>query len=182
MDFAVLTDTWIPGVRCIPLTYSWPGWWAKMALFSGVIDRPCLYLDLDSLIVDRLDVFASARCPQFGMIGDFNQPTLAQSGVLMFSPGPTVSRIWKKWVVDPSKHMRTHRGDGEWLRENCRPSRIDRLFPGSIVSLKKHAREGIPEGARIVCGHGHPRLAHPDAGWAHEEWKARVRAFGEGGN
>jgi hypothetical protein len=55
--------------------------------------------------------------------------------------------------------------------------RLQDVFPGQIVSLKRHCNpakgaKGPPVGARLVCGHGKPRFSERAAGWAHEEWRS----------
>lgn len=176
LDFVCLTDVvlGIEGVREVPLEHGWPGWWSKMELFRpGLFTGPVLYADLDTLPVGDLSDLARYR-PVFAMIADFYRPQLAQSGVMMFSP-EMAEWVWGAWTaVGPDNAMRRFRGDGEWLHHHTRPVRLQDRFPGQIVSYKVHARSSPPAGARLVCLHGHPRPQHPDAGWAHELWKARA--------
>lgn len=130
-------------------------------------------MDLDTLPVGDL----SDLCSYDGglaMLSDFYQPARAQSGVILFRPGPVTDGIWDRWIASPSKHMRRYRGDGEFLHASTKPDRIQELYPGQVVSLKVHAHSGPPGGARLVCGHGHPRFSSTDAGWAHTEWARRV--------
>lgn len=65
-------------------------------------------------------------------------------------------------------------GDADWIFEHVQSESLFDLYPGQIVSLKVHARNGPPEGARLVCGHGDPRFSDPAAGWAHRAWKEVV--------
>lgn len=176
--YCITDDASVTPVWRIPLKYAWPKWWCKMALFEpGILDGPTLYLDLDTLPVGELDDIASCRS-DFAMITDLlrigrpgKQP--GQSGVLFFRPGSyVVQRIWETWMKDPAGHMKRHRGDGEFLHSLVPDApRLQTLFPGQVVSLKREAKRGPPASARLVCGHGRPRLSDPRAGWAHTAWR-----------
>lgn len=54
--FVCLSNVDVEGVETIPLRHNWPGWWSKLELFRSDlgIDGRCLYLDLDTLVVDDL--------------------------------------------------------------------------------------------------------------------------------
>lgn len=175
--FVCLSDMDVPGVNVIPLEHSWPGWWSKVEIFSPDIlysHAPVLYLDLDTLPVGPLDCFATYE-GEFAMINDLYQGRRrAQSGVMLFRPGETTQAIWDRWIACPEAHMSSFRGDGEWLDRHTKPDRIQELYPGKIVSLKRDGKDGPPEGASLVCGHGRPRLSDPTAGWAHELWASRL--------
>lgn len=175
-EFRYLSDT-AQGPWRIPLKYDWPGWWAKMELFRpGVFEGLVLYVDLDTLIVGDLSDIA-AYPGEFAMLADFNRPSRRQSGMMLFRPGKITEAIWEEWIRDPEGHMRRHRGDGEWLHSVTEGADIiQRLFPGQVVSFKRDARKGPPKGARIVAGHGRPRLSDPRAGWINKAWADLARA------
>lgn len=180
LDFVCLTDTPIgaPGVREVPLERGWPGWWSKLELFRpDVFEGPVVYMDLDTLPIGDLSDLASYAGP-LAMLSDFYRPRLAQSGVMLFEAGPKsyAATLYEAWLDGPAeRHMRAHRGDGEWLSAYADgPHRIQDLFPGQVVSLKVHAKGGPPPGARLVCFHGHPRPHDPAAGWAHHVWRERA--------
>lgn len=165
--FVCLSDTDVPGVERIALRHHWPGWFSKLEILRPeVFAGPVLYLDLDSVIVGDLSEIAGYR-GAFAMISDFYRPGCAQSGVLAFQAGPgtEAARLWSLFRPNASQWMRRYRGDGEWLHAHANaPDRLQDLYPGQVVSYKRHCREGAPVGARIVCGHGHPRPWHPE--WA----------------
>ena len=107
------------------------------------------------------------------LLSDFYKPERAQSGVMLFCAPPEelTLKVWVDWMADPEGHMRRYRGDGEWLRERLRADRLQRLFPGSIVSYKAHCRNERPgPEVRLVSGHGNPRFSMEQAGWAHRAW------------
>ena len=175
-EFVCLTDVEAihPGWRA-PMEHAWEGWWSKMELFRPGLfpeGRLVLYFDLDTLLIGPLDFLAGYR-GEFGVIRGFYHP-VRQSGVMAWRPGEISGRMWEEWTADPEKHMSTYRGDGRWLDGHLPREGVDQLldlFPGRIVSYKVDAREGPPDGARVVCGHGRPRFSSPHAGWAHVHWR-----------
>lgn len=174
LDFLCLTDRVAQlGPWAVPLRHDWPGWWAKLeALRPDVVQGRAIYMDLDTLVVGALDELATYTGP-FAMLSDFYRPRLAQSGVMLYEAGPgtQAAELYERFRAGAPGYMRRFRGDGEWLHAHVRPDRIQDLFPGQVVSFKVHARDGVPRGARLVCGHGQPRFSDPKAGWAHREWR-----------
>lgn len=185
VHFECLTNRDIVSVgRAIPFTqlrHGWPGWWSKIEIFRPGLFRPddlVLYVDLDTLVVGDLTPFFEYS-GELAMLSDFGRPRRAQSGVMLFRPGAETERIYREFMRSPAQHMRRHRGDGEWLDTHANPDRLQDLFPGKIVSFKKHCRKAPPktppEGdVRIVCFHGRPRPNAQAAGWGHEAWKAQL--------
>lgn len=181
LDFVCLTDVAVnvAGVRTVPLAYDWPGWFAKLELFTpGLFHGPVVYFDLDTLIVGPLDDFAT-HALDFAMISDVWEPKYAQSGVLAWIPGATSRMVWDIFTDDPAGRMREFRGDGEFLRSVVDPvTRLQDVYPGRIVGFKVRRPRGIipgpPPGASAVLGHGEPRFSQAGAGWAHAVWARRA--------
>lgn len=171
-QFVCLTD--LDTVRFTPLWHDWPGWWSKIELFRpGLFDGPVLYMDLDTLPVGDLSDLASYR-GEFAMLNDLYQGRrLAASGVMAWTPGPHTEAIYETFCREPK--IPPGRSDHWYARHAPEPDRLQELFPGQIYSLKREAKDGPPEGASLVCGHGRPRLSSPDAGWAHDLWRERVK-------
>lgn len=156
----------------VPLEHNWPGWWSKVELFRPeLFSGRVLYIDLDTLPVGSLDEIAS-YAGEFAMLSDFYRPRFAQSGVMLFTPGKVTEHIWRTFSSAPEELMRRFRGDGEFLCAHTNPDRLQDLFPGQIVSLKQHAKNGCPANARLVCAHGQPKFDSAKAGWAHARWAA----------
>lgn len=171
--FVCLTDAYLPtyGVR---LEHDWPGWWAKVELFRpGLFPRGelVLYMDLDSLPVGDLSCFRAYE-GELAVLSDFYQPRIMASGVMLFRPGERTEAIYAAFCADPEGIMAGHRtrSDHWYAKVMGEPDRLQDLFPGNIVSFKRDARHGPPDGSVLVCGHGNPRFSSPDAGWAHKEW------------
>lgn len=138
----------------------WPGWWAKMRLFEpAVLEGPTIYMDLDSVCVGDLSELASYT-GELALLSDFNRPYVAQSGVMLITPGKETERLWKLFTADPEGHMARYRGDGEWLHAHAQADRIQDLYPGQVVSYKRDVKpngDKLPPNARIVAFHGSPK-------------------------
>lgn len=164
----------------IPLRHRWKGYWSKLELFRGdlfQLGTRILYLDLDTVIVGDLSEIAGYR-GGFAMINDLWQGRrLAASGVMAWEAGSV--DLYDRFLAE-GMPVRSGRSD-PWYNAAMRGRTIERLqdhYPGQIVSLKPKGaphpskQAGPPAGARLVCGHGRPRLADPSAGWAHLQWKS----------
>ena len=178
--FVVLTDVPEVGPYAIPLERpELLGWWAKLELFRpGVFDGPVVYLDLDSLPVGPLDDLAELAAHGVrSCLADFYQPTrMIGSGVLTFTPDAE-TRAFYEQAID-SARPRGGRADYVMRILFGESVRLQEALPGQMVSLKPlrgpdPKKVGAPPGARIVCGHGRPRLHEPAAGWGFDLWRAR---------
>src|SRR5690606_14625886 len=141
----------------------------RPGLFAG----PVLYLDLDTLVTGDLSDIASYRGP-FAIARDFYAPKRGQSCVMAWTPDEQTAALWEHFMGDPKGHMRriTAMGDQTFINQRIpNPPKLQDMYPNQIVSYKVHARGGLPDGARLVCGHGEPRFSDPSAGWAHEAWR-----------
>jgi hypothetical protein len=160
----------------VPLLHDWPGWWSKVEVFRlpGLV----LYLDLDTLPVGDLSRFGGYR-GRLAVLSGFYRPEIVASGVMLFEGGPHTAAIYDAFRADPERIMREHRprSDYWYAKVMHAPDRLQTLYPGALVSYKRHARRGIPDGASLVCGHGRPRFDDPATGWAHALWTKRASAM-----
>lgn len=153
-----LTDTDVPGVKTLPLYYSWPGWWSKMELFRPDIRGDLLYLDLDTVVMGDLSEFDVGRTT---VLADFTQAGRIGSG-FMYLVEMDRPPVWAAWVQDPERHMREcvtqeRWGDQGFLQGVLVAQRWQDVLPGRVVSYKTHCHNGPPRGAKVVCFHGKPR-------------------------
>lgn len=162
-SFECLSDVDVPGVKCHKLEHNWPGWFAKMNMFSPSIKGDFLFMDLDTVIVGDLeDVLAVNKLT---LLRDFYRDgkKLAEGlgGALCFFPEAERVQVWNYWIENPQLAMRLagHRGDMQIFEKFYRNSadRWQDVLPGQIVSWKVHCQNGVPPDARIVCFHGQPR-------------------------
>lgn len=142
----------------IPLRTDWAGWCAKIELFAPwQTFRPCLYLDLDTFLLNRLPELKIPK--RLMLIRDFNQPDRGNSGVMIIPKDTT--EIWEGGYDGKQP-------DGNYL--NSFPhDYINDEYPGLITSYKiNRLYEKKPE-TPIMCFHGKPKPPFAD-GWAKQYW------------
>lgn len=148
-----------------------PGWWAKLDLFRH--EGPCLYFDLDTVIVNDLSPLVDiARTSGISATRNWAMSGHGgfQSSVLCWSKaredirnGFDASRIGKPdgpahcrnhgWYTEPDGTR--HWGDQEYLTHHYNDE-IKPIPEGLVVSYKYHCQQGLPEKAIAVCFHGKP--------------------------
>ena len=145
--FHCLTDKDVDGAS---------GWWAKIEMFRpGRFRGRCLYFDLDTLIVGNI-AHLSNYSGAFAGLSDFYHPEQFASGVMAWD-ADAAAPIWELWDR-AGRPQFDQRGDQGWIGSVMpNADRLQTLFPSQIVSFKANCLDGIPEGARVVCFHGHPR-------------------------
>jgi len=162
-SFECLTNAHVPGVDCKPLEHNWPGWFAKMNLFSPSMKGDFLFMDLDTVISgDLSDILAVDKLT---LLRDFYRDGVklkeGLGGALCFFPEATRAQVWEYWIKNPLLAMRMagHKGDMEIFERFYRNTadRWQDVVPGQIVSWKVNCTHGIPPEARVICFHGQPR-------------------------
>lgn len=178
--FRCLSDIEVPCER-IQLQHDWPGWWSKVELFrAGVIERPTLYLDLDTVIVSPMQLNGLLQGgPDFAMLQSFWQADMVGSGVMFFSGDNVPHHIYEKFVKQPEAYIRHYKrnasgpyvGDQAYIWDCMKHEvpRINDYLPG-IKSYKMHCIKRLPEDASIVCFHGSPKLPDVDHDWIRKCW------------
>lgn len=178
--FVCLTDMDVPGVEAVPLLHAWPGWWSCMELLRpDYTTGRVVSMDLDTLPVGDLSALADYT-GEFGMLWALREANRKRgqriSGLLSFraGPGTVAAGLYEAFRLTAAESMRRYRGDGEWLDAHVpKGDGLQDHIPG-IYSLKWHARHAPPDDARLVLGHGFPRLSDPMAGWAWKAWARRA--------
>ena len=82
-------------------------------------------------------------------------------------------QVWTTFLRYRSMVMRSFGGDSRFLESIVGPNtkRWQDMFPGQLVSYKKHVRGGpLPEGARLVSFHGKPDPEDVDDDFVKECW------------
>ena len=161
-----LSDVPVEGVKTIPLSQNWPGWWSKLELFRPDIEGDLLYFDLDTVVLGAVD---ELEVGETTMLSDFFRPQLLASG-LMYISERDKSHVWTEFTKSPIQHIRrcTTRhswGDQGFLSGVLSPKRWQDLLPNKVVSYKVHCRYGLPDNALVVCFHGYPRPWQAKEGW-----------------
>jgi hypothetical protein len=145
-------------------------WWNKMFLFANHNGLPLgeqiFYIDLDTLIVDRLDeLFDAEQVPDIVVLKDFYHGIAKTagnvgSGLMSWRHGD-YDNIWTNFIRDPQAAMRSVRphGDQAWIESQISAWYYwQDLWPDAVVSFKMHCQSGIPLGARVICYHGTPSI------------------------
>ena len=114
-DVFCFSDIALPDISVIPLEHAWPGWWAKMSLFSPVARGDFLYLDLDSVVRGPLDDIAAVR--RLTLLRDFyrdgaRRPEGLQSAV-MYLPEADRREVWDTWIRNPARWMAEYAAGGD---------------------------------------------------------------------
>ena len=155
-----------------PILQNLEGWWSKLEIFRCT--GPCLYLDLDSVLIsDFSHLFSIIR-------------NLKKYEFLALKPFRS-SEVWASGIM-------AWNGDWHQLFDDFRPSNMvvkwDQryIFPKleklgatvraiqgylmGVYSYKHHCREQLPEDASIICFHGRPR-PHQVAwiNWVRKYWR-----------
>lgn len=161
-SFECLTDVDIPGVDCKPLEKDWPGWWAKMNLFSPTMKGDFLFMDIDTAIVGPLDDIE--RVDRLTMLRDFYRDGKklkeGLGGGLMYLTERAREEPWGYFSKHPVSYMRTYARGEQHLLETYYLGNARRWqdeVPGQVVSWKVHCQNGVPPDARVICFHGQPR-------------------------
>ena len=176
--FVCLTDRPRPLSRIetmpIPWSRRWKGWWAKVELFRpGRFEGRVLYLDLDTLIVDRLDPIVDFPAP-FALVPDAGsfqgRDGLAvvkrfNSSVMVWD-ADTHTDLHADW--DRSVMERLH-GDQDWIGERCPQAAT---MPLDWFPRLSQCPDGPPDGAKVILAkvpkNDRAALRYP---WFAERWQ-----------
>jgi len=158
------------------------GWWYKPYIYSSElpIEGTILYLDLDMVIVNRIDRLFDYYPGEYCIIRDFTRAMRPgwekyNSSVIKFQKGQ-LDHVWKKFKSQHLHIMRRHFGDQDYLYEETRDQakifpdnwvrswkweiRRDKTFkPGATRGNREFAKiEDIsaPDDCCIVAFHGDP--------------------------
>lgn len=147
-----------------------PGWWAKLDLFYN--DGPCIYFDLDTVITGDLSPIIEYSKRRLCMTKNWSSHGGFQSSVMAWSGAipeiPDGFDIKKLSEPDGPANCRNFGwyegfwGDQEYITANFQ---VEPIEPGLIVSYKYHCKQGVPEGARVVCFHGKPDYWECSESW-----------------
>ena len=175
------------GITVCPFTMiSKRGVLPRMFMFSresGLFGYQVLVLDLDIVIVGLLNDIAGYNglfCTRSKFkVGEGHK---LDGDIISFQAGEeNQSRFWNPLITD-LKAVEESTGGREryWFREVLGMNggdRWDALYPNQVVSYKRHVlprRGSLPDNARIVSCHGHPRPHELDIkknSWLLECWK-----------
>lgn len=162
-SFECLSDVKIEGVETRKLENNWPGWFAKMNMFSPAMKGDFLFMDLDTVIVG--DLASILAVDKLTLLRDFyfDGKKLPErlGGALCFFPEVERVQVWRYWIENPLRAMRMagHQGDMQIFNQEYKSAaaRWQDMVPGQIASWKVNCSKGIPPDTRLICMHGQPR-------------------------
>ena len=136
-DFICLSDVKIPGVYTLPLLHKWPGFWAKMELFSPAMKDDFLFMDLDTVILGPIDDFLKPR------------PLTTFGGALMWLPEKDRVEPWELFNKNPEGVMAEYGGEdvflrAVWAKQHTVPRTfVDQVLRDRTMTLQWHKE--LPE-------------------------------------
>ncbi len=159
------------------------GWWLKLSLFqSNLYDLvgPVLYLDLDVVIVNRLEPFWDVR-GNFCIIKDWLYARFADtklnSSVIRFNVGENHA-LWDTFLQHHKRVMQKMPGDQDWITER---QTNYQLWPVNWCTSYKLDKcwTNIPKETKIIVFHGRPNppeaiggmQEYPPAPWIANVWR-----------
>ena len=172
--------------RPLPSRPQWEGWWFKAHLFSSAagLSGRVLYLDLDTVIVGRLDAlrgytgrFATLSTRGFdaeeGFVDGYNTSAMlwdaSEAGGADAARAGSLRSLHD--ALRPEVFTCLMRWD-HWV-EMVAPGAhlLQDLFPGVFVDFRTHCRElGPPASAAVVCFPRYPKPHEASAEWIDAHW------------
>jgi hypothetical protein len=147
-------------ITLIPLSNSYQGTWARIALYSPEMEkyRPYLYVDLDTAIIESLENIFNLIVDEskFITLEDFYQKGKLATGLVWFpANSEKIKAIWKAWKRPVGNRM------DRFLWEVVKPDQFWQDLTDTIVDFKPFRGELLPKikkGTNLVCFHGKPRI------------------------
>ena len=142
--FQCLTDLTIPGIDCIQLKQTWPGWWAKLEMFREDIGGDFLFTDLDNVVLGPLDdLFVGKYTTQRG---DWN--------ALAYIPEGGFPHLYEEFKHAPGLHIMHNApngiegkafGDAGFIARRMQGQYWEDILPGQVLNIcKVHTRAPWP--------------------------------------
>lgn len=174
-EFWCITDKETDEVFCELTPYQ--GWWGKVSLFAHT--GPCLYFDLDTVILGSIDPLAEAILEDeekklFMLKGFIQKRKEWMSGIMAWRGDWSFLTEGFHPIRTPNKF----KGDQNFFDHRIRMSNekakpVQSVLPG-VCSYKRDLRpyrNKKANGARVVCFHGNPRPHQVYEKWVVENWK-----------
>jgi hypothetical protein len=175
-EFICVTESPVPGVKCLPLVCNLPHWWQKIGLVQpGLFPGWNLYLDLDVVISANIDALVSVartdsdrlwmrddfsyslREPKQGL-SDKQKEFLGGEGTcnssVMLWHGDAARLAWDRFTPEV---MEKQHGDQNHFTRILYPDKIGFLPDDMIGSYKYGKLRGEPI-RPITVFHGEPKM------------------------
>ena len=165
-------------VRKLPF-HDYEGWWNKLTLFSpeANLEGDCLYFDLDVVITENIDCFATYE-PDTKFVGmnDFNPSTkLFNSSIMRFNNQVMTKHVWEPYLKEKDTYMKMQ-GDQNVISDTIKKTDLWKSFPDEWTFSAKWFSRTNPRfhrsswtfeynpGTKVAVFHGKPdpnQLADP---------------------
>ncbi len=169
----------LQNVTLLPFENDWPGWWAKINMFSPKLEhlRPFLYMDLDTAPLKPISsVFKAVKNRgSLIMLRNFFHPEKKGTSGFMWIPAndERLVTIWEKFKKSPEEYMLRYKVGGDqvfmnsiikepdeyWqdLNKGIVSYKIDERIkpPTAKARIKRTALHGTED---VVIFHGQPRM------------------------
>lgn len=172
--FRCITEHAIEGVDTVAPPTDLPGWWGKIGLFKpGFTASQNLWLDLDVVIVGSLTPLVK-RYHSRVLAAPWNWAASGHGGIqssVMLWKAEHPNGIYDSFMQRPDEIMARLHGDQEYLtelRDGGLP--VTEIKSELVRSYKYHCKQGVPEGAAVVCFHGKPDPHEVQDAWVKECW------------
>ena len=160
-EFVCYSDIEIEGVKTIPLTGNFMGWWAVPEVFRN--QGPTIIVGIDTVIRQNIDelfhLAKGSKKEDFWMIRAFNPRNKYASGIMIYNGD--WSWLWEEYKVANASESFAGEQDytiSKLLGRGIEPGIIQDHFSG-VYSWKRHCKnlDGIPADCKVILFHGKPR-------------------------
>lgn len=141
---------------------NYEGWWAKIDLFAKS-SGPSIYFDLDVVITGSIDYLADYTKHHLAAPANWGQSGHGgvQSSVMVWNGENRQPSQRFNYEIDSARLW----GDQEFLTEIYGDNYIKIPY---VYSYKYHARNQLPDDARVVCFHGKPDYWEVNRDWINQ--------------
>ena len=176
-NFVCLSDVEVECER-IPLTHNLEGFWSKLELFKMPVDGPVLYIDLDTVICQNIDIIVERLAGNnFVMWHDTYRNI--HSSALMYWEGD-YSFLWDKFISQPlttwqamygkgqkyygdqgfiyenvDHTLTTAHCPGEWFHLTAKSNRINDMSKVKMFMFQKKYKQPYLKNHPVVRNHWH---------------------------
>lgn len=171
--FVCLSNIEVEGVETIPLARNWPGWWAKIELFSHAFER-ALYLDLDTVITGSLDEIADYPADFTLMPHDFVAGKEAKQRLGFLRRYQSSCMVWSGLAGREvfgrfnAGVMEALHGDQDWIGI-IKPDLP--TLPPEWFDKMRYCPSGPAPGVKVVISHPRNDTAAKQYPWVKKVWR-----------
>ncbi len=165
--------------------HNYQGWWNKLTLLSpeAKLEGDNLYFDLDVVILDNIDCFATYEPDTFFIgMNDFNKATkMFNSSIMRFNNKAMTPNVWHPYLDDKT-NMDRNQGDQNVISLFIKKTPHWKAYPDEwTFSYKWFSREHPrfskdrwtfekQPNAKVAVFHGKPNPHESEQDWVKKAW------------